>query len=167
MMNDLKELFKLDVQVVCTAEDVLRFGHSHHWHFELMEEKGVLTEPVQKGNWNFEELRDFTTLPGFAKERLAKVQEAGFPIYQIIFGDEIEVDPHTKPKEILTPEIDWNKVGKFTIAAIGAIALGAVYVMVSSVTVAMAVVDPKLIVVLDDGSSPEAMPWVCLVSWAK
>lgn len=162
---DAKELFKLDVQVVCTVEEVLAFGHSQHWQFQVMQEKGVLTEPILKSDWLYQELRDFTTLPGFAKQRLEKVQKADIPIYQVIYGEEVVDPPETK--KIQMPEIPWKKVGKFTLAAAGVIAVGAAFVLVSSAMAAMTMVDPKLIICLNNGSSPETAPWICLISWEK
>ena len=184
-MNEFDEFVRQDVQAVCTVEDVLRevqgilivddllaYGRSLHWQFKVMKEKGVLTEPILMDGWSYEKLRDFTTLPGFAKERLVKVREADYPIYQTIIGVEIEVEPKTVPNKIHIPKVNWGRVGKFTLAAagvlaVGAVAVGAVALLTTSAVAAMAMADPKLIVVIDDGSPEEEMPWVCLVSWAK
>jgi hypothetical protein len=156
---DLKTFIQQDVRVVCTVEDVLEFGRSQHYEFFLMEEKGVLTEPIQRENWKYQEWRNSIMIPGFARDRLTKVQKQDYPILQVIYGEELEIE---KPAEI-----DLKRYVKPALTGLGVLALGAIAVGSIMAMTAATFVDPRLIIVLDDGSPPDQAPWICLVSWVK
>jgi hypothetical protein len=87
-----------------------------------MPEKGVLTEPIQIDDWLYEELHDFTTLPGFAQKVWVEYRESGLPYDQVILGREIKADPETRPPEIQLPQVNWGRVGKSALAVAGAVA---------------------------------------------
>ena len=167
MENLAQTLFPKSL-VTWTPEDLVEFGKSRGWYFQIMEEKGVLTGKVQKTYavsktlWDFEP--DSNTNITQEKKKgyqiLAEVREAGFPIKQVIYG--CQVKPEKKPLKL--PQI---KVSPDTVEFATAVVAGSIMLVIGAATLVaygllMALAsDPALIVVLDDGKDS----WVCLHSW--
>jgi hypothetical protein len=152
-------------RVVCTPDELIGFGRSRGWFFQLMEEKGVLKDRILKLDWVYEQ--DSITFPMSAQKdkaygRLDAVRQAGIPIRQVIYGYQIkEASPEPQFK---LPENTGEILGKVAFGVISIVA-GAAFVFGAAAVMALQVLDPCLIVVLDTGQDEKECPWICLSSW--
>jgi hypothetical protein len=102
---------------------------------------------------------DSTTLPGEARRILEAVEEK-FPIKQVIIGHEVKEDQEQVVKEIEPPKaepknIPWEGIAKVSLVVLTGAALALLY----GIAMALSVIDPCLIVVLETGE------WICLARW--
>lgn len=153
-----------------TADDVIKFGLERKWFFEVMDEKGVLEKPILKPKFHYIPRKvDNTTIPPEGLKRLAAVTQQ-FSILQVIIGHEIEekkeerssldnTAPMKKIPSLEVPafvkDIPWAEIATVGVGIAGGILLGVMQVVL--------MIDPKLIVVLDN----EEKTWVCLYSWEE
>ena len=91
------------------VSDLLAFGKSHGWFFQVMDEKGVLKGEIIKSDWVYQP--DCITDPVTsgkeeAYKRLKAVLDAGYPVKQVIYGYQVREskdEPEAQPAPIATP----------------------------------------------------------------
>jgi hypothetical protein len=159
-------------RVVCTPDELIAFGRSQGWFFQMMDEKGVLKDQIEKDGWVYQE--DSNTFPMTKKkqeaiDRLFGIQQAGFPILQVIYGYQVKEDKPEEPEPKTQLKLSDNTGKIFGSVALGvlAVAAGAAIVLGTAVVMAFRILDPCLIIVLDTGQDEKECPWICLSSWEE
>ena len=136
------------------AMSVFRFGEQQGMTFKPQPYRGMLAQPFTDEEFLYRDARDMPpefNMPLKAWRRFFAVYE-NYPVVQVVIAEEIE------------PEREWQKTieaGKTAAKGAGIVA-GAVGVGLLTILamVPMALMaDPKLIVVLDDGS------WLSIAEW--
>jgi hypothetical protein len=156
------------------AKKVLDVARENHLRFRVLDRTGEISSPVRSGNWVYAPVVA-SIIPADAKKRIELILKSGFNPTQIIAGHELVEVPQlpgpvvTKPAPLSVPNIKEIKIspevekalittGKVVlgIATIAAVGTGlALYAM----AMALASVDPSVIVVMEDGTWIEVMSW--------
>ncbi len=141
------------------AYEALAIGRRHHWGFQVVDKIELPEEPTYKAGWWLESVVE---APQEAQDRLLALERAGIQVKAIIVAHEA---PPLLPAPAPEPKIP-SIVSDAKKVALGA---GAVLVAVSQVVAVAAaalplllfaaVLDPKVIVVLEDGTLMEVVRW--------
>lgn len=140
------------------AREVVNFGREKHWRFHPIQASGKLATPVIIDDWLFIPVDDDTSIiPGTALARVEAIKSAGFKTQGLILAHEApKMLPmpkrQPKPKTEEAPKVNTSLIVEFITGALEVFG----YVLLFS---AMAIVDPALIVVLEDGTWLEVMTW--------
>ncbi len=156
------------------AREVLIKARQEHYVFTVVGDHGLIVSPVYKQGWWYVP-EDNPELSENANRRVELVKSVT-PIRGFILAHEApkllcppkewepptpgKVEPLRTPWKPLT-DPDWVEVGQVVKTAtkvIGAVLLGTLYIL-SQAVAALAAIDPKLIVVLEDGTWIEVMTW--------
>lgn len=164
----------MDQLISPSAREVLEKARERHYHFRVVGEYGTLASPVFKDGWWYLP-EDNPIIDENALQRVELVQSIT-PIRGYVIAHEAPSmlcppkewetpkPQETKPlKTVWKPEtgVDWPVVWEVTktiLKVVGAVTLGVLYVLAMALS-ALAQVDPKLIVVLEDGTWMEVMTW--------
>lgn len=168
------------------AKQALDVARKNHKRFRVLEKTGEISSPVRIGNWVYAPATA-SIIPADAKNNIDLILKSGLNPTQIIVGHELVEVPQlpgpivTKPapltipkikeiqitvpniKEIkISPEVEKALIttGKIAIevAKVAAVGTG---LMLYGLAMALATVDPCVIVVMEDGA------WVEVVSWQE
>ncbi|MEM2126046.1 MAG: hypothetical protein QXQ53_06585 [Candidatus Methanosuratincola sp.] len=143
-----------------------------------MEKTGEISSPIRIGNWVYAPATA-SIIPADAKKRIELILKSGLNPTQIIVGHELVEVPQlpgpvvTKPTPLSIPSIKEIKISPETEEAIiqALVTTGKVAVELAKITavgtgmmlyglaVALASVDPSVIVVLEDGTWVEVLSW--------
>lgn len=178
-----------DFQISLTTDQLLELGISRGWELLVLGQAPYPLKPVSFGDWVLvPATQDDSPLPMEARERMEVIAQAGIVARGYVIAHEVKpVAPALAPTadyDLLTPSQKPTlsaslggvlKVvgGGLGVVAVGLVAVaGAVVVAVAALAAAAAVVavplflvavaqgiDPKLIVVLEDGT------WVQVYQW--
>jgi len=161
------------IQKVSTpTRQVLSLAQKHHWGFRVVGSGGMIDNPVyQEGWWFFPLKEDKSIIPTKAFQRVEEVRSKNHIQGLIVAHDFPKLLPaplpQTKPITIEKPEkeIDFDK--DKAVATLGAV-VGAVLVGLATLVgivlitgIQLILIDPSLIVVLEDGT------WVSVYSWLE
>jgi hypothetical protein len=146
------------------AKLAVEVGRKNRVTFRALEGRGVLTEPVYHDEWWYVPIeQDTSVIPQEALRRVELLQNAGVPIKGMIVA-------HEAPLTLMAPKKDRQTQRDYTVVKAGLIGLlGAVVAMVvAALSVVVAIpllvvtavlIDPALIVVVEDGSWVEVCAW--------
>lgn len=162
------------------AKQALDVARENRMRFRVLEKTGELNSPVRISNWVYAPA-NAAIIPADARKRIELILKSGLNPTQIIVGHELVEVPQlpspmiTKPAPLTVPKININEIkispeteqaikqallttGKVAIevAKIAAVGTG---VMLYGMAMALASVDPSVIVVLEDGSWLEVLSW--------
>jgi hypothetical protein len=138
------------------ARQAILVGRQHHWRFKVVGQGEPPSQPVYKDEWWFETVH---TIPEKGKDRLEALQRARVPFKSMIIAHEAP-KLLTAPKEM--PKKQESKSSTTPILpAVEAIAVGIVTILllVFGLMFRAVLLDPALIVVLEDGTWVEVMTW--------
>lgn len=135
------------------ARKAVQVGYDNHWRFRVVGQGDVPEKSYYKDEWIF----DPVEAPVVAQDRLSALRRSGVQIKGFVIAHEAPrllsaPAPKTDFKVASTPDI-LPDVG----TAIGKIATGLLWVFLFIFQVAL--LDPALIVVLEDGTWLEVMTW--------
>lgn len=160
------------------AKHALDEARKNHLRFRVLEKTGEISSPVRIGNWVYAPATA-SIIPADAKKRIELILKSGLNPTQIIVGHELVEVPQlpgpvvTKPAPLSIPSIKEIKISPKTeeaiiqalvttgkvaveVAKIAAVGTG---MMLYGLAVALASVDPSVIVVLEDGTWVEVLSW--------
>jgi hypothetical protein len=155
------------------AKQVIEEARKNHWTFRVMDKTGEIHSPVRIGDWVYEPA-NASIIPGDARKRIEQILKSGHNPTQIIMGHQLTKVPElpkpkipniaplipklrelaTSPETKRTIEVGGQvivEVVKATAVVAGLLGYGMI--------MALAAVDPSVIVVLEDGSWIEVMSW--------
>lgn len=162
------------------AQQAVKIGCDHHYRFRVMGRQGTIDRPLPKEGWWY---YPATVIPRGAQIRIDLLEESGVGIQQIIIGHEasrlLKAPPRPKAKPLPQPlsvkKVEVKKPKKdpidlsvvidvlttifklafgITAAAVGITA----WIMGTALSTAL-LLDPTVIVVLEDGTWLECMSW--------
>jgi hypothetical protein len=160
------------------AKHALDEARKNHLRFRVLEKTGEISSPVRIGNWVYAPATA-AIIPADAKKRIELILNSGLNPTQIIVGHELVEVPQLpgpvvpKPAPLTVPNIKEIKISPETeeaikqalvttgkvaieVAKIAAIGTG---LMLYGMALALASVDPSVIVVLEDGSWVEVLSY--------
>ncbi len=136
------------------AMDVAR---SNHWQFRVWGTGPVPTEPIYTDSWWLLPA-GAAEIPESGQERIAALKRAGIPIKAAVVG-------HEAPKALLAPkeqpgaESGSRQTAQSITSSGGGFILEGL-LMLFGLTVQAMLVDPALVVILEDGTWLEVMTWL-------
>lgn len=140
-----------------TAKEAVEVGRRNRKTFRPLQGRGILDAPVHREEWWFVPIaQDTSVIPQEALRRVELLQNEGIAIKDMIVA-------HEAPLALMAPKIDRQikrqkaeiGVGLLTIASFALLAFG--YLLTATASVAL--IDPCLIVVLEDGTWIEVCAW--------
>jgi hypothetical protein len=145
------------------ANDVgkaLTLARKNHWWFRVIGTGSMISSPkYQDGWWLVPINEDKTIIPKNALQRVEKLKQDGIRIQGVIVA-------HEAPKLLCAPakepfKIDTEAISKTVgeVAAVLARILATMFGILFYMMAAGILVDPALIVVLEDGTNLEVMSW--------
>ena len=143
------------------SKQVLTLGREHHWRFRVVEDEGMITSPKIRNEWLYVPIfNNESSINPRAMTRVSAIKEAGFTINGLIIAHEAPKllcsPPKPEPEPIEIPKSNPQVVATLSVVVLGILeAFG--YLMLLAPLV---LIDPALIVVLDDGSWIEVMRWL-------
>ncbi len=135
------------------AKKAIAVGRRNHWRFRVTGQGELPKESAYKNEWWFEPVTD----PEYGKERLAALRRAGVRFKGIVIAHEaprLLVAPK-EPDFKINPSIPASNMSTNDLASDLAMGL----VLLISVFFQAILLDPALIVVLEDGTWLEVMTW--------
>ena len=148
--------------------EVMTLSRENHWHVKVVDGTGMIDSPEYWDGWVCEptNLSD-STIPAAALGRVNQILIKNIPIKGFILAHEAPPmlpAPQVKPKPLIRwEEIPWDDIatGMVTALGYGVMAVGAVAVsaLVLPLIAVGVLLDPALIVVLDDGTRVEVASW--------
>lgn len=152
--------------VSAQAKQTLEVAEKNHWWFRVWG-VGEIEEPVYTGHWWLIPTDD-SSVPSIARKRIDAIKSAGIPVKEILVA-------HEAPKELCAPqpqpaiknipatkETDKNMQQHINTAleVMGAILWGVLKATGVLILLGLsAIVDPAVIVVLEDGTQIEVVRW--------
>ncbi len=128
------------------AQAALQVGFKNHWRFRILGSGDVPASPVYKDSWWLTLAEE---IPDDGERRISAIRRAGIPVKAIVMA-------HEAPKALTaTPEPQKMSVAQNDANDMLAGILWAVALFFQA-----ALVDPALIVVLEDGTWLEVMTWL-------
>lgn len=136
------------------AVDVIRFGEERRMTFKHLPHRGLLVEPLTDGEFVYRDARNMPNdfeMPLEAWRRFFAVYE-NYLVAQVVIADELQ------------PYKEWERTKEVGIgvgvgAATGVIAVAAGLLSLLAMAPMALLADPKLIVVLEDGT------WISICEW--
>lgn len=145
------------------ARKAVMLGWQNHMMFRVIDGGEVPHEPYYKDQWWFETLKSEAILPLEGEKRLELFRKAGIKIQSVVIA-------HEAPRILSAPKPVVKEPQKSTTAdtlnnllpvlATIVAAVGAVLGLFAMLFVRAILIDPALIVVLEDGTWVEVMTWV-------
>jgi hypothetical protein len=142
---------KMEQLLSPSALRALKVGQDNHWRFRIVGQGDVPREPVYRDEWWFKALRE---VPESAVGRLLALRRAGLKFKGVVIA-------HEAPRQLtapVEPKEDFKNTNILPALQDAGAVLGQIFLFMGSLMVA-AMVDPALIVVLDDGTWVEVMTW--------
>jgi hypothetical protein len=155
------------------SDDVLKVAEvakRNRWHFRYAPNVGVLEEPIFKDGWWYIPTDETeSTIPGFALKRLTEVKKSGVTIKEIVVA-------HEAPPLLAVPQAekerlerlkrerrekirrDAETLGKLIMNIVAVFGL-AIEVAVTAMILPLVLIDPALIIILEDGTAVELVSW--------
>jgi len=143
-------------------------SRENHWHVKVVDGTGMIDSPEYWDGWVCEpaDLSD-CTIPGDALRRVDQIINKGIPFQGFILAHEAPPmlpAPQIKPKPLIHwEEIPWDDIATgmatalgYGVMAVGALAASALVLPLVAVGV---ILDPALLIVLDDGTRVEVASW--------
>lgn len=142
------------------AKKAIAVGKKEHWHFRVVGSGEPLKEPVYKNQWWYEPFTPNSNIPQEGNTRLNALRRAGIRFQGVVVAHEAprlltaakKVEKKPDSKISLSPDI---------LTVLGSVA--SVFLMMAvfvfSAFFQAVLVDPALIVVLEDGTWVEVMTW--------
>jgi hypothetical protein len=151
----------MNIQIIQSTEakKALVLARQYHWFFRVIGTSKMIPNPTYKDGWWLVPVQDDKTIiPKNATQRVEKLIANGVRIQGVIVAHEAPKLLYAPPKEPF--KIDYDAIGK-TIEQIAAGLASVIATMfgILFLLVPMAMIDPALIVVLEDGSWVEVMRW--------
>jgi hypothetical protein len=168
---DRKEIKNMNNLISPSAREVLQKSREQHYVFQVVGDYGTLKEPMFRDGWWYIPEDD----PIISENAIQRVElvRAITPIKGFIVAHEApkmlcppKPQPKPQPKPAYAPrkveiDLDWPSVWAGTkngLKIVGGVLVGTLYVLAEVLSL-LAQVDPKLIVVLEDGTWMEVMSW--------
>jgi len=159
----------METKIVSKAVvEVLTLSRENHWHVKIVDGTGMIDSPEYWDGWVCEpvSLSD-STIPAAALGRVDQILKKNVPIKGFILAHEAPPmlpAPQVKPKPLIRwEEIPWDDIATGMVTALGYGVMAAGAVAVSALVLPLIAVgvllDPALIVVLDDGTRVEVASW--------
>jgi hypothetical protein len=135
------------------ASAAMKVANEHHWQFKVLGTGKVLTEPIYTDSWW---LTPATKIPAAGLKRVDALRKAGIPIKGFVIAHEapkLLAAPKEEPKPQPTqtsssiPSFDASFILEGALLAFGLIFRAML-------------IDPALIVVLEDGTYLEVLTWL-------
>ncbi|HWQ04617.1 MAG TPA: hypothetical protein VN452_04605 [Longilinea sp.] len=164
----------MDTLISPTARKVMEKARSNHYYFQVVGDHGKLDQPYFKNGWWYVP-EDKPIIDQNAIQRIELVRSIT-PTRGFIIAHEApkllcppkgwETPRPAKVKPVrgrvsLETGVDWSTVGQVALTAakaVGTVLAAVLYFLVEAIAV-FASVDPKLIVILEDGTWMEVMTW--------
>lgn len=131
------------------ARKSILIGRQNHWRFKVVGSGDLPEVPTYKENWWFEP----TTTPDMGRERIEALRASGVQIKGILIAHEApkllpapKAEPKPEPKQDFKISPIVSQITEFLLAFL-------------LLFVQVILIDPALIVVLDDGTWLEVMTW--------
>lgn len=159
------------------AEEAVSLGRENHWRFKVVGTRGTINEPLPKEGWWFYPATINTFIPQNAQKRIDVLERSGVKIQQVIIGHEASklLSASPQPKPLLIKKVKKIKPKKDPVdVSIAADVLAIAFKLAFDVAVAtvgvtvwlvgtalgtILLLDPTVIVVLEDGTWLECMTW--------
>ena len=161
-MNDHleQELFgQVEVKTEVKTSDMATISalfESQGWELRYAGTNPMLTAPVYEGkHYYLPDWLDNTIIPQEGLQRLKAIEEMGIE-YQVVIGHEVK-----KPEKKRVIDVDWLELGTRMRNSVSTIARGVGSVLTFAVALpAVLLVDPMLIIVLEDNTNVEIFWWL-------
>jgi hypothetical protein len=156
------------------VQQAINLGREHHYRFRVVGKNGTIDKPLPKEGWWYYPATD---IPRNAQKRVDMLDKSGVSIKQVIIGHEASRLLKAPPKPNLIPikkaeiqkpkkdPVDLSIVADvlattFKLAlGVATVAVGiTVWIMGAALSTAL-MLDPTVIVVLEDGTWLECMSW--------
>ncbi|MFC1879101.1 hypothetical protein ACFLZW_04240 [Chloroflexota bacterium] len=141
------------------TKQVVALAKNNHWGFRVLGYGDVITSPVYHNQWWFVPAeQDDSTIPGRATNRVQAILDAGHKIQGVIVAHEapkLLQDSRQANMDILTGQHVKDAVG----VLVRVVTTAATFFGYLFAFGLLALVDPALIVVLEDGTWVEVMRW--------
>lgn len=146
------------------ARQAIAVGRRNHWRFQVIECDEMPKEPILKSEWWYEPT-DKYSIPEDGRERISAIELAGIKTVGFMVAHEaprLLAAPKPQPKPMPKPqtkpkvEIDFSGV----VQTITRLVVAGFVGLVGMVGLVFAVLlDPAIIVVLEDGTWVKVMTW--------
>jgi len=141
------------------ARKALDVGRKNHYRFRVVGQGDAPTQPTYKSGWW---LQTVAEAPRMAQDRLLALNRANIPIKHIVIAHEapkLLANPEPKKDFKITPILSGigKVLGVLTLASAAAAATAIVAPILLLLSVVL--VDPALIVILEDGTWIEVATW--------
>ncbi len=153
----------MDALISPLAHKALAIGQKHHWGFQVVDKIDIPEEPTYKAGWWLESLQE---APQEAQDRVMALERAGIRVKGIVLAHEAPpLLPAPAPDIKIAPIVsDARKVavgaGAVLLVASQVVAVAAAAAVAMPVLLLAAMVDPKVLVVLEDGTMMEVVRWL-------
>lgn len=146
------------LQKMSPRKQIEDLARAKGWGIRVLEETRIPESPVFKNGWWLEPLGE-STMPAVATQRAQAVINAGVPVKGFIVAHQttnLLKGKVQEAKKVEVSETAWKALG-----VLGAVAWVAAQIVlgVLALLVQVALVDPALIVVLEDGTAVEIARW--------
>lgn len=149
----------MNTQITRTASQAILVGRRYHWRFRVVGFGEAPEKPVYQSGWWLETIPE---APRMAQDRLLALKRANIPVKHIVIAHEapkLLANPEPKKDFKITPIL--SEIGKvlgvLTLASAAAAASAIVAPLFLLLSVVL--VDPALIVILEDGTWIEVATW--------
>ncbi|MCL4552435.1 MAG: hypothetical protein M1305_02610 [Candidatus Marsarchaeota archaeon] len=149
------------------AQRVVDIGRRRRYWFRVVGDEGMISRPVFRDNFWVSPLSPDCTLPSACEERIRSLMSEGVAIQGVLIAHEAshllpgKIAPKPKREPIRIP---WAAIGGVATLGVGIVGIAAavfVKVIAFMLTVTVGVLlDPAVIVVLEDGTWVEVYSWV-------
>lgn len=151
------------IQVSETAKQTIQVGRAHRWWWRVAELREYPLAPRYRDGWWFVP-SDPASLPGFARQRVEAIRNAGIPIQGVVVAHEApRLLP--APKNPRTPKpVVPRPILRKALAAAAALSVLLLYATGLSLVFGLTLLlDPVVYVVLNDGNGRST--WIEVVRW--
>ncbi|MCI0563786.1 MAG: hypothetical protein MN733_35375 [Nitrososphaera sp.] len=146
------------------TREAMAVGRENHYRFRPVPQVKELDIPLYLNEWWFipaEE--DKSVIPGDAWRRVGTLEKAGLGIKQVIIAHEAPRLLAAPPKPSRVPELMASgKVTAITLVKVATVLTAfAFWLGINAIIAAgsLVMIDPAMIVILEDGSAVEVMTW--------
>jgi len=150
----------MNTQIISNeARKAVFLGSQNHWRFRVVGNGEPPKEPVYKNEWWFETLTT-QSIPSEGKDRLEALRRAGIRFCGVVVAHEAPRLLSVEKKVEKKPDLKIT-VSPSILTFLGSLASGFLMLalLVFSAFFQAILIDPALIVVLEDGTWVEVMTW--------
>jgi hypothetical protein len=138
----------------------LEMADEEHWDFRVLGTEGMLDDPLYRDEWWFIPLDSEMIIPQRALKRVEAIQNLGIRTQGLIVAHEapLLLNEPQKPKLVIQHDELEQMIVQFANFVMEVARIFGLIVLFSLSSIVM--LDPALIVVLEDGTWVEVMRWV-------